>query len=199
MKRKYNQIQISCGWKNVYSTLQESLSQEETEEIFELADTLRNRYKSLFRDVHGIEQMHVSSAYTAAALYIPLKMKLGETEALELMNEGAKQESLKKRAMLEKMPGRLFLNLCKNMTHVFFGNKAGFHTVIITDNRKELQFDILSCPYCSTLKTLNCPELCPVICKQDEYSYKGMKNCIFERTKTLGNHNDKCDFLYRLP
>lgn len=199
MKRKYNQIQIACGWKNVYASLQTSLSQEETEEIFRLADTLCIRFRTLFQDVHGIEQMHVSSAYTAAALYIPLKMKLGETEALNLMNEGAKQESLKKRAMLEMMPGFLFLNLCRTMTKVFFGNKAGFQTVINTDNRKELQFDILSCPYCSTLKILNCPKLCPVICKQDEYSYQGMKSCIFERTKTLGNGNEKCDFLYRLP
>lgn len=192
-------MQVTCGWKNVYDFLQNNLSPEDTEEIFRLADTLCIRFETLFRNKHGIEKMHVNSAYTAAALYIPLKMKFGESEALNLMNEGAKKESLKKRAMLEKIPGPLFLHLCHTMTKIFFGNRAGFHTDIITDNGKELRFDILACPYCSALKTIGCSELCPVICKQDEYSYKDMKNCIFERTQTLGNGDKKCDFLYRLP
>lgn len=199
MKRQFSQIQITSGWKNIYDFLQNDLSAEETNDIFRLADTLSIRFETLFRDIHGIEKMHVTSAYTAAALYIPLKMKLGESKALNLMDEGAKKESLKKRMMLEKIPGPLFLHLCHTMTRIFFGNNAGFHTSVITDNRKELRFDILACPYCSTLKTIGCSELCPVICKQDEYSYKGMKNCIFERTETLGNGDEKCDFLYRLP
>lgn len=49
----------------------------------------------------GLEKMHVASVYTAAALYIPLKMNFGKDRALEIFNEGAETESLK------KMPGRM--------------------------------------------------------------------------------------------
>lgn len=142
--------------------------------------------------------MHVSAAYTVAALYLPLKERFGTEKACKLLENGAKPDSLKKKAQLEKVPSRMFIAMCRIMTDIFFGSKAGFINEDYSKNKTEVRFNILSCPYYNTLKELGCPEVCPVICVQDEYSYKGMENSVFERTKTIGNGDDRCDFCYRM-
>lgn len=198
MNRKYNSIQKSCGWPESYSLIKNLLGEKETEEIFKKADSLLAEYKEKYKSVKGIEKMHVRGAYTVAALYIPLKEKTGAEKAEQILEEGARPASLKKKASLEKMPAGMYLSLCRFMTKKFFGNKAGFVNEDHSKNKKEVRFDILSCPYFNTLKEIGCPEVCPAICRQDEYSYKGMKNSLFERTKTLGNGDDRCDFCYRI-
>lgn len=199
MQRKFSSIQKTCGWENLFSTLEGEIGKEETEKIFSAADRYLDEYEKKYQSVGGLTKFHVRSAYTGAALYFPLKEKFGTDRALELLDNGAKPESLKKRRSLEKMPAGMFLWLCRVMTKIFFGPGAGFTNQVYASNQKELRFDITSCPYCRTLKELGCPEVCPVFCVQDEYSYKGMANCVFERSRTLGRGDDRCDFLYRRP
>lgn len=195
MTRKFTSIQKSCGWDQIY----EKLNSTDAEDIFREAEGLLTVYKRQYKNVKGVPRIHVSAAYTVAALYIPLKGRYGSKKAKELLEKGAKPGSLKKKAQMEKMPSGMFLTLCRIMTNIFFGDKAGFINKDYSKDRKEVRFDILSCPYYNTLKELRCPEVCPVICVQDEYSYKGMKNCVFERTETIGGGGDKCNFCYRLP
>lgn len=196
--RKFNSTQKSCGWQNVYAALGSRIGTDETEELFRKADRLLAGYEEQYRSMKGTEKMHVSAACAVAALYNPLKERFGEDEARKILEEGAKPESLKKKAGLEKMPARMFLALCRIMTNIFFGEKAGFINQDYSKDKTEIRFDILSCPYYNTLKELGCPEVCPVICIQDEYSYKGMKNADFERTRTIGGGDDRCDFCYKL-
>lgn len=197
--RKYSSIQKSCGWPEVYNSLKQDTGQKNAEDIFHKADQLLARYIKKYKSIKGIQKIHVSAAYTIAALYIPLKEQLGADKAKEMLENGAKPASLKKKAQMEKMPRGMFLALCRIMTNIFFGDKAGFINKDYSKDKTEVRFDILSCPYYNTLKELGCPEVCPVICVQDEYSYKGMKNCVFERTSTIGGGGDRCDFCYRLP
>lgn len=55
MAGKYHQIQISCGWK-MFISLQDSVSQEETDEIFRLADLLCDRFQTLFGILMGLKK-----------------------------------------------------------------------------------------------------------------------------------------------
>ncbi len=56
-----------------------------------------------------------------------------------------------------------------------------------------IRFDVTSCPYVRIMTDLGCAEACPIVCRQDAYTYGGMRGIAFERTKTLGRGDEKCD------
>lgn len=196
--RKFSSTEKTCGWQGVYAMLEKKYGLDQTEVVFQKADALLKQYEERYHAVKGIRKMHVSASYTTAALYLPLKELIESRTAVKMIAEGAKPGSLAKKDKLMNMPGSMYLSLCRMMTKIFFGPKAGFQYVDHSKDKSEVRFDMLKCLYCDTLKELGCIEVCSAICVQDEYSYKGLKNSVFERTKTLGNGDDCCDFCYRL-
>ncbi len=88
--------------------------------------------------------------------------------------------------------------MCRIIAGTAFGNKAGFERVDLSKDKKEVRFDVTSCPYVRIMKELGCLEACPIVCRQDEYTYGAMRGVVFERTTTIGRGDEKCDFCYRL-
>ena len=195
---EFNKTQNRYRWPYIESTLKQRIGKEKTAEVFRKAMALGEEYEKCFGSVKGYEKMHATAAYNIAAIYIPLKEVLGPEETIKLLDQVWKPGALEKKAKLDKLPPKLFIALCRRIAATMFGNKAGFEREDISKDRTEVRFNIHSCPYVRIMKELGCEEACPIVCKQDEYSYGDMKGIVFERTKTIGRGDEMCDFCYRL-
>lgn len=65
-------------------------------------------------------------------------------------------------------------------------------------NNEEIHFNYYSCLYKETTQKYQCPEMCSIYCANDVTTFSALApNIIFERTETLANNNDKCDFHFK--
>lgn len=102
----------------------------------------------------------------------------------------------KKNRFLGKMPFgySLFKLFCRTIIAKQYP-KEGWHTEWIEYNNEEIHFDFTSCIYAETTKRYDCFELCPLFCANDDITLAGYSpNIIFERSKTIGRGQSKCDF-----
>ena len=172
---QFNKTQKKYRWPDIEALMKERIGIEKTAELFGEAMELSEQYAARHENLKGFEKTHAEAAHNIAA-------------------PGA----LQKNAKLDKIPPRLFIPICRVIAGTAFGNKAGFERKDISRDKTEVRFDVYSCPYVKIMKELGCAEACPIVCRQDEYSYGGMRGIAFERTKTLGRGDEKCDFCYRL-
>lgn len=96
-----------------------------------------------------------------------------------------------------KVPGlyRLVPRFFTRMTKKSFGETAGFRTKWLCTNKKEMQFDMLVCPYQDICLRYGCPEIVRSFCRADDICYGNMHSKLhWGRTKTLGLGGDCCDF-----
>jgi len=178
--------------------MKERIGEEKTEVLFAEAARLSDQFAGRYKDLKGFEKTHVAAACNIAALYIPLRGVLGSDGAVDLLDEVWKPAALRSNAKYDRLPPGLFIRICRIVAATAFGNRAGFERKDVSKDRTEVRFDITSCPYVRIMTDLGCAEACPIVCRQDEYTYGGLRGVAFERTKTLGRGDEKCDFCYRL-
>jgi hypothetical protein len=74
----------------------------------------------------------------------------------------------------------------------------GWTTEWVADDDQRLAFNIRRCFYLDTLAAYGAPELMPHICVFDDWMFEALPPSIaWERTKTLGRGDDRCDFCWR--
>ncbi len=195
---EFNKTQIQYCWPEIREAAEAEIGAEKTGELFAEALRLSRQYEACYRGLKGFRKRHAAAAYNIAAIYLPLKKAIGPEEAVRMLDAVWKPAALKSNAKYDKLPPRLFIRLCKVIAGTAFGNKAGFERKDISESKTEVRFDVTACPYVRIMTELGCREACPIVCRQDEYTYGGMRGIIFERTKTLGRGDEKCDFCYRL-
>ncbi len=195
---KFNQTQKTYMWPEIEALMLHRIGAEKTAALFQEAASLSEQSAPKYAKLKGFEKTHAEAAYTIASIYLPLKQEVGSEEAIRILDAIWKPGALKKCAKLDKIPPKLFIPMCRFIAATAFGNKAGFVRNDVSRDKTEVRFDILSCPYVRIMKEMGCAEACPIVCRQDEYSYGGLKGIAFERTKTLGRGDEKCDFCYRL-
>ena len=195
---QFNKTQKKYRWPDIESTMKKRIGEEKTTGLFKEALALSEQYSERYKDLKGFEKTHAEAAHNIAAIYIPMRKEVGSKEAIAILDEAWKPGALQKKEKLDKIPPKLFIPICRIIAGTAFGNKAGFERKDISRDKLEVRFDVYSCPYVKIMKELGCAEACPIVCRQDEYSYGGMRGIAFERTKTLGRGDEKCDFCYRL-
>ncbi len=74
-----------------------------------------------------------------------------------------------------------------------------FNLEYVVESENELGFDIKKCMYFEIFAANDHPELGPILCEYDYILMDAISEWIrFERTKTIADGNDRCDFrLYR--
>ncbi len=194
----FTKIQKKYRWPDIEAVLKERLGEKRTSAIFSEAAKLSEAYAERYMSLKGFQKTHAAAAYNIAAVYIPVREELGAEEAIKLLDEVWKPAALKSRDRYDMLPPKLFIGMCRIIAGTAFGNKAGFERQDISGDKTEVRFDVTSCPYVRIMKELGCGEACPIVCRQDEYTYGGMRGIVFERTMTLGRGDGKCDFCYRL-
>ncbi len=106
--------------------------------------------------------------------------------------EGAKIVSkiMKIPGVYKKMP--VFFG---NMTKKKFGVKQNFEATFYEVSSKKMRFDMTKCPYADLLKRYGYPEITKAFCRGDDIVYGNMhEKLVWERTKTIGDGNECCDF-----
>ncbi len=195
---EFTKTQKEYRWLDIEAAMTKRIGEEKTAALFAEAQTLSLSYEANYRDLKGFEKRHASAAYNIAALYLPLREAIGTEEAIRLLDEVWKPAAQESCARYDKLPPKLFIRLCRIIAKNAFGNKAGFEQKMISRDRNEVRFDVTACPYVRIMNELGCGEACPIVCRQDEYTYGALRGVAFERTKTLGRGDEKCDFCYRL-
>ena len=81
------------------------------------------------------------------------------------------------------------------VTRLSYGEKAGFRFHFYKVGGKRVKFDMLRCPYCLTCEKYGCPELVTAFCHTDDISNENLHpRLVWNRSKTLGEGGDCCDF-----
>ncbi len=195
---EFNKVQKQYCWPEIEAVMNKRIGKEKTAELFKEAVELSEQYAGNYSSLKGFEKTHAAAAYNIAALYIPMKKAIGSEEAISLLDEVWKPAAMQSCAKYDKLPPKLFIRLCRIIAGTAFGNKAGFEREDISKDKTEVRFNVYACPYVRIMTELGCAEACPIVCRQDEYTYGGLRGVAFERSKTLGRGDDMCDFCYRL-
>ncbi len=194
----FTKMQKKYMWPEIIELISSQTGEEESLKILSRARSIAEDNSARYKDLKGFEKTHVCAAVNIASIYIPVRDSIGTDKALEVFDTVWKPSALKSCAKYDKYPPKMFIGICRVVAKNAFGNKAGFVREDVSGNKNEVRFNITSCPYVNIMKAMGCEEACPVVCRQDEYTYGGLSGIAFERTKTLGRGDDMCDFCYRL-
>lgn len=158
------------------------------------------RYPDLPKGV----RMHTHrQIFPTAAVYLALRDACGQETAFAVLKASMREHATKTGALYAKMtrvPGfrTLFLQMWDKMSHAMFSDSAGFCNVFYPKAKGAFRMDITACPYHHYTAELGCPEINPLFCQNDVYSYGSIPGVEFSRTQTLGDGGEKCDFYLRL-
>lgn len=122
--------------------------------------------------------------------------------SLDLVRKETQKTAEEKKAAMAKMARLPFAYSIYRMCVKKFMMKnfpsAGWKTEWVRCDGKEIHFNLHSCIYWDMCRKYDCPELCTVYCENDTISFSGLLPKIrFERSGTLGNGADYCDFHFR--
>ena len=139
--------------------------------------------------VHGI--------YPFAALYrVLLSENMSREEAMEHMFAIMKMHTLNgNRKNYERM-GKLpfFFPLFRRMFTMGLSGDS-WQVEWIANDPEHFEYNIRKCLWHDACKELGCPELCRIFCRIDELNFTDVsRHLYFERSKTLGEGQDCCDF-----
>ncbi|MDO5714497.1 MAG: L-2-amino-thiazoline-4-carboxylic acid hydrolase [Tissierellia bacterium] len=90
---------------------------------------------------------------------------------------------------------KLFLPITIQVVEKIYGYDAGFSYQVLEFSSKHVEYDILECPYHNLCSQYGLPEMTDIFCTSDDIvNEDAHKNLVFERSKTLGRGDEKCDF-----
>ena len=93
----------------------------------------------------------------------------------------------------------IFKLFCRSIVKKQYPSQ-GWDLEWIEYSKHELHFNMKSCIYLETTKKYHCPELCPLFCANDDVVLSGYRPAIvFERSGTLAQGQDGCDFHFKNP
>ena len=146
------------------------------------AQTLKNLYPCLCL-YEGLQQAGVRQKDALAFL--------DKTWSLRAEGQARSIQNLMKIPGLYKWMPRMY----KKITLMNFGKAAGFESRFYDLGSKRCKFDMTKCLYCDLCKKYGCPELVPCFCHTDDVTSGHMHPLLkWNRTKTMGEGGDVCDF-----
>lgn len=185
-------------------TLAERFGVDEMAELWVDAEQRLTGFLTTTGSLSDGEKMHAEGfVYPMCALYLAIADRCNRDEAFGIVSAFMRETALRKGVALQKalsVPGtrRAFMKLFGIMGAKLFGDKAGFEQKMYTCTSSYLRMDILSCPYLRHATAAGAPEIAPLFCKNDEYVYGDLPGIEFNRTGTLANGADRCDFELKL-
>ncbi len=144
--------------------------------------------------------LHVKNAAALLAIYKVLKQETPE-DALEIVAEQSNSQALEGRKRFLKYTNaapRLFILACRMTAKSMYSEDAGFKTSTPQCKKNEMRINIEQCPYVKICQEHECPELAKVFCDRDVYAYAHLPKVNFQRSGTLAQGAQCCDFSYSL-
>ena len=186
------------------ATLAERFGADEMASLWVDAERRLDGYLDTTRSLSDGEKMHAEGfVYPMCALHLAIAERCNRDEAFEIVSSFLRETALRKGVALQKalnVPGtpRIFMKAFGIMGAKLFGEKAGFEQKMHACTSSYLRMDILSCPYLRHATAAGTPEIAPLFCANDEYVYGDLPGISFNRTGTLANGADRCDFELKL-
>ena len=121
-------------------------------------------------------------------------------EALKFLDQVWSLRAIPKARSIQRMlkvPGlyKLMPGIFKKVTLSQFGEAAGFQAKFYDLGSSRCKFDMTKCLYCDLCRKYGCPELVPCFCHTDDVTSGHMhEKLLWNRTKTMGEGGDVCDF-----
>ena len=167
--------------------------------------TARRRFTQLCRENAGdpkaVKAQTVHNLYPCLALYEGLQQAgVRQGDALRFLDRVWSLRAEPKASSIRKMlkiPGlyRLMPRIFRKVTLSQFGEAAGFQARFYDFGSKRCKFDMTKCLYCDLCRKYGCPELVPCFCHTDDVTSGHMhEKLLWNRTKTMGEGGDVCDF-----
>ncbi len=137
------------------------------------------------------------------AMYISLKCCEDTCNAaynitLEICQNVAKKQK-KRMQLLGNMPFGYFIFKFLGKRQILkMYPEVGWYTKWVRYDKEEIHFNYHSCLYKDTTDKYKCAEMCSIFCANDVTIFSGFApNIIFERSGTLVNGIEKCDFHFK--
>ena len=174
-------------------------------EIYKAADEIFSKLEAE-SDYKGNEAIreHIQMKLLPPLAYYKALLSVGysRTEALDYVRAEEKKTAEKKKESMSKVARLPFaysiyrIGVRKFMTKN--SPEEGWKTEWVRCDGNEIHFNLHSCIYNDLCSKYGCPELCTVYCENDEIAFSGLLPKIrFERSGTLGNGAECCDFHFR--
>lgn len=192
--------------KTIFSDLEKiceyKYGMEEGRLIFEEAEKLLKQFieqadyrKSEMVKWHMTQNIFPMLAYYKALLLNGLSKENAYKDVLDQTQRYALAKKLQNKR-LSHIPGfyQLFRIGVKRVMAKQYPIE-GWEKEWITNNGKEVHFNLKRCVYYETLAAYGCPELCTVFCKNDVTAFSGYSpKVIFKRNGTIAEGKKMCDF-----
>ena len=137
------------------------------------------------------------------AMYLSFKKRddtcnVAYSITLDICQEVAIKQK-KRMQLIGKMPfGYPIFKLLAKRQILKMYPEVGWCTKWIRYDKEEIHFNYHSCLYKETTNKYQCSEMCSIFCENDVTTFSGFApNIIFERSDTLANGNEKCDFHFK--
>ena len=139
----------------------------------------------------------VNGIYPFVAIYkVLLQEKMSQDEAMEHMFAIMKINTMEGNRKMYQTLGKLpfFFSIFRKMFST--GLKGSSWKVEWVQNDSQaFIYNIKTCLWHDACKSLECPELCQIFCRNDEINFTNVsKHLYFERSQALGYGGDLCDF-----
>ena len=139
----------------------------------------------------------VKGIYPFVAIYrVLLNENMSRELAMEYMFSIMREHTLSgNRKNYERM-GKLpfFFSIFRKMFSIGLKG-ASWNVEWISNDPDHLVYNIRKCLWHDACTDLGCPELCRIFCRNDDLNFTDVsKHLHFERSMTLGNGDDCCDF-----
>ena len=179
---------------------------EQTEKLFE---SFHERYRELIEDnpdeTPELKEHSVKIIYPSIAMADTLqKFGWSREKAIDWIydyfEKDAEAGAASMRLML-KIPFayKLVPGMFLSVQEKDFGANAGFDSEIVVNEKDHTVFHMLKCPYNDIFRRYGYPELVKCLCHQDDVKNSSMHKYLkWERSETLGQGDDHCDFDIRI-
>ena len=150
--------------------------------------------------IHTVERI-----YPCIAFYKAVSECAGASEqAYAVIEKFFEKDSIITAKKLQKLCRAPFVyklvpRVMASIIRRYFGTPSGFEMLAHKTDRNVCHIDMIKCPYFSACSEQGCPELTTVFCNSDDIAYGNMHDkLLWERQKTLGRGDDRCDFILRV-
>ncbi len=179
-------------FKDFKKDLAERFGAEKTAKIWEYANA---EYKRLEEDTPDADKSSRAYVFPAVSLYRAVE-QYAPGEALEVTRAFGTKTGLrlqKRFRMVTAIPGIPAL-MWKHMDKIAAKMSDGYEVRNYQVEKDKCFMDIISCPLYEKAKELGTPEAVQMICCMDKEYMKGFRGIDYQRTKSVAEGDDCCDY-----
>ena len=179
-------------FKGIKSDLAEKYGAFKSDEIWKYANSEYHKLETAEPDADKTSRSYVFPAvsiYRAIEHYAP-------GEALGVMRLYGTKMGLKLKKLfgsITSLPGMPAL-MWKNMDKIAAKMSSGYDVKNLRVEKDKCYMDVVACPLYDKAKVLGTPEAVQMICCMDKEYMNGFRGVAYQRTKSVAEGDDCCDY-----